>query len=193
VHPAGGSWGAPVILSTGLGLDESDGGLVTGTDGAGNVIAGWSTNPGDVTTAVLRAGNSTWGPATTVSVEGRVGRAHGLSLAVNSGGSAIITFNGGLNNLWAVSGTVTGGFSAPVMLASGAGSNHYNRMPATSPMACSRPISEVVPAGSGRGPRGFADDGGWASPGREANRSLSNNARSSRTSRPSSVGVPNCR
>ena len=57
-----------------------------------------------------------------------MGPAHSLSLAVNSGGSAIITFNGGLNNLWAVSGTVTGGFSAPVMLASGAGSNHYNRI-----------------------------------------------------------------
>ena len=126
VHPAGGSWGAPVTLSTGLGLDESDGGLVLGTDGAGNVIAGWSTNPGDTTDAVLPAGSSSWGPATTLSIEGSVGQAHSLSLAVNSGGSAIITFNGGLNNLWAVSGTVTGGFSAPVMLASGAGSNHYN-------------------------------------------------------------------
>ena len=128
VHPAGGSWGTPVTLSTGLGLAESDGGLVIGTDGAGNVIAGWSTNPGDTTDAVLPAGSSSWGPATTLSIEGSVGPAHGLSLAVNSGGSAIITFNGGLNNLWAVSGTVTGGFSAPVMLASGAGSNHYNRI-----------------------------------------------------------------
>jgi hypothetical protein len=126
VHPAGGSWSTPVTLSTGLGLAESDGGLVIGTDGAGNVIAGWSTNPGDTTDAVLPAGSSSWGPATTLSVEGSVGPAHSLSLAVNSGGSAIITFNGGLNNLWAVSGTVTGGFSAPVMLASGAGSNHYN-------------------------------------------------------------------
>jgi hypothetical protein len=126
VHPAGGSWGAPVTLSTGLGLSESDGGLVIGTDGAGNVITGWSTSPGDVTDAVLPAGSSSWGPATTLSVEGSVGPAHALSLAVNSGGTAIITFNGGLNNLWAVSGTVTGGFSAPVELASGAGSNKYN-------------------------------------------------------------------
>jgi hypothetical protein len=124
VHPAGGSWGTPVTLSTSL--DLSDGGLVLGTDGAGNVIAGWSTNPGDATDAVLPAGSSSWGPATTLSIEGDQGQAHSLSLAVNSGGSAIITFNGGLNNLWAVSGTVTGGFSAPVMLASGAGSNKYN-------------------------------------------------------------------
>jgi hypothetical protein len=124
VHPAGGSWGTPVTLSSNL--DLSDGGLVLGTDGAGNVIAGWSTNPGDATDAVLPAGRSSWGPATTLSIEGSVGQAHSLSLAVNSGGSAVITFNGGLNNLWAVSGTVTGGFSAPVELASGAGSNKYN-------------------------------------------------------------------
>jgi hypothetical protein len=124
VHPAGGSWGTPVTLSSNL--DRPDGGLVLGTDGAGNVIAGWSTNPGDTTDAVLRAGSSSWGPTTTLSIDASVGPAHSLSLAVNSGGSAIITFNGGLNNLWAVSGTVTGGFSAPVMLASGSGSNKYN-------------------------------------------------------------------
>jgi hypothetical protein len=124
VHPAGGSWGAPVTLSTNL--DLSDGGLVIGTDGSGNVIAGWVATPGDVTDAVLRAGSSSWGPATTLSIEGNEGPAHSLSLAVNSSGSAIITFNGGLNNLWALSGTVTGGFSAPVFIAPGAGSTKYN-------------------------------------------------------------------
>jgi hypothetical protein len=41
-------------------------------------------------------------------------------------GGAVITFNGGLNNLWALSGTVTGGFSAPVFIASGTGSNKYH-------------------------------------------------------------------
>jgi hypothetical protein len=124
VHPAGGSWGTPVTLSTNL--DLSDGGLVIGTDGSGNVIAGWSANPGDTTDAVLPAGSSSWGAATTLSIEGSVGPAHSLSLAVNASGSAIIMFNGGLNNLWALSGTVTGGFSAPVEVALGAGSNHYH-------------------------------------------------------------------
>jgi hypothetical protein len=126
VHPVGGSWGTPVTLSTNL--DLSDGGLVIGTDGAGNVIAGWSTNPGNTTDAVLPAGSSSWGPATTLSIEGVDGPAHSLSLAVNSSGGAIIMFNGGLNNLWALSGTVTGGFSAPVEVASGAGSNHYHQI-----------------------------------------------------------------
>jgi hypothetical protein len=124
VHPAGGSWGAPVTLSTNLALTE--GGLVIGTDGAGNVIVGWSTSPGDTTDAVLPAGSSSWGPATTLSVEGVDGPAHSLSLAVNASGGAIIMFNGGLNNLWALSGTISGGFSAPVEVALGAGSNHYH-------------------------------------------------------------------
>ncbi len=124
VHPAGGSWGAPVTLSSNL--DLSTGGLALGVDGSGNVVAGWVATPGDATDAVLRAGSSSWGPATTLSIEADQGQAHDISMAVNSGGSAVITFNGGLNNLWAISGTISGGFSAPVELASGSGSNHYN-------------------------------------------------------------------
>jgi hypothetical protein len=124
VHPAGGSWSAPVTLSTNL--DLSTGGLVIGVDSSGNVIAGWVANGGDVTEAVLPAGSSNWGAATTLSSGFDQGQAHDISMAVNSGGSAIITFNGGLNNLWAISGTISGGFSAPVLLASGTGSNHYH-------------------------------------------------------------------
>jgi hypothetical protein len=123
VHPAGGSWGAPVTLSTSV-----SGGLVLGTDGSGNVIAGWIGSGVDVTDAVLPAGSSSWGPATTLSTANDQGVAHDLSMAVNSGGGAIIMFNGGLNNLWAISGTVTGGFSAPVEVASGAGSPTYVRI-----------------------------------------------------------------
>jgi hypothetical protein len=123
VHPAGGSWGAPVTLSTSVG-----GGLVLGADGSGNVIAGWVGSGDDVTDAVLPAGSSSWGPATAVSTEFDQGVAHDISMAVNSVGGAIIMFNGGLNNLWAISGTVTGGFSAPVRVASGSGSTSYQRL-----------------------------------------------------------------
>jgi hypothetical protein len=122
VHPAGGSWGAPVTLST-----ELSGGLVLGVDGSGNVIAGWVGFGDTVTDAVLPAGSSSWGPATALSTESDQGVAHDISMAVSPDGGAIIMFNGGLNNLWAISGTVTGGFSAPVDVASGAGSNHYQR------------------------------------------------------------------
>jgi hypothetical protein len=123
VHPAGGSWGAPVTLST-----ELSGGLVLGVDGSGNVIAGWVGFGDTVTDAVLPAGSSSWGPATALSIENDQGVAHDISMAVSPDGGAIIMFNGGLNNLWAISGTVTGGFSAPVEVASGAGSNHYQRI-----------------------------------------------------------------
>jgi hypothetical protein len=123
VRPAGGSWGAPVTLSTEIG-----GGLVIGTDGSGNVIAGWVGFADTVYDAVLPAGSSSWGPATAVSTENEQGPAHDISMAVNASGGAIIMFNGGLNNLWAISGTLTGGFSAPVEVASGAGSNHYQRI-----------------------------------------------------------------
>jgi hypothetical protein len=122
VHPAGGGWGAPVTLSTAVA-----GGLVIGTDGSGNVIAGWVGSGDDVTDAVLSAGSSSWGPATALSTENDQGVAHDISMAVNASGGAIIMFNGGLNNLWAISGTVTGGFSAPVEVASGAGSHSYIR------------------------------------------------------------------
>jgi hypothetical protein len=63
--------------------------------------------------------------------------------------------------------------------------------PATSSMARSRPSSDVVLTGSGRGPRAPAggDTAAAAWPPAAANRSLSSTARSSRTSRPSSAGV----
>jgi hypothetical protein len=122
VRPAGGSWGAPVTLST-----ELAGGLVLRVDGSGNVIAGWVGSGDDVTDAVLPAGSSSWGPATALSTEFDQGVAHDISMAVSPDGGAIIMFNGGLNNLWAISGTVTGGFSAPVEVASGAGSHSYIR------------------------------------------------------------------
>ena len=64
--------------------------------------------------------------------------------------------------------------------------------PATSSMARSRPSSDVVLTGSGRGPRPPAR-GAAAGPPAAENRSLSSTARSSRTSRPSSAGVRKCR
>jgi len=67
VRPSGGSWGAPVTLSTHLQFDR--GGPVLGMDGSGNVIAAWADIlDQEVTYAVLRAGGG-WGPAQTISTE----------------------------------------------------------------------------------------------------------------------------
>ena len=64
-------------------------------------------------------------------------------------------------------------------------------------MSCSRPINDVDVTGSERGPRRSLLDAGDAERSARlsaaANRSLRSRARSSRTSRPSSRGVPNVR
>jgi hypothetical protein len=87
VHPAGGSWSAPVTLSTGLGLSESDGGLVIGTDGAGNVIAGGSWQ----TAAPLPSGSSgglvVADPAGTFVYAGTTGNAFTFTSGATSFGA----------------------------------------------------------------------------------------------------------
>jgi len=117
VHPAHGSWGAPVTLSTELYF--GGGGLVLGMDGSGNAIAAWVGSYADASHYdVLPAGGS-WGPAQTLSNGNVQGAAHSLSLAVSPDGSAVVAFAGGGDRIWAASGTVLGGLSAPVSLAPG--------------------------------------------------------------------------
>ena len=117
VRPPGGSWGAPVTLSTELYF--GGGGLVLGMDGAGNAIAAWVGSFADESHyAVLPVGGS-WGPAQTLSNGNVQGAARNLSLAVSPDGSAVVAFAGGGDGIWAASGTVKGGFSAPVHVAAG--------------------------------------------------------------------------
>jgi len=117
VRPAGGSWGAPVTLTTDLYF--GGGGIVLGMDGSGNAIAAWVGNYADASHyAVLPAGGS-WGPVQTLSTSSGQGAAHSLSLAVSPDGSAVAAFAGGGDAIWAASGTVLGGFSTPVRVAAG--------------------------------------------------------------------------
>ena len=118
VRPPGGSWGAPVTLTTDLYF--GGGGIVLGMDGAGNAIAAWVGNYADASHyAVLRAGSSSWGPVQELSNGNVQGAAHGLGLAVSPDGSIVVAFAGGGDGIWAASGTVLGGFSAPVHVAAG--------------------------------------------------------------------------
>jgi hypothetical protein len=118
VRPPGGNWGAPATLSTELYF--GGGGLVLGMDGAGNAIAAWVGSYADASHyAVLPAGSSSWGPAQTLSNGNVQGAARNLSLAVSPAGGAVIAFAGGGDGIWAASGTVLGGFSAPVHVAPG--------------------------------------------------------------------------
>jgi hypothetical protein len=115
---SGGSWGTPATLSTTLNF--SRGAPVLGIDSAGDVIAAWADIlDQEVTYAVLRAGSGSWGPAQTLSTESIQGEAHSPSLAVSPDGSVVVAFTGGNDSIWAVSGSITGGFSAPVLVAVG--------------------------------------------------------------------------
>ncbi len=118
VRPPGGSWGAPVTLTTDLYF--GGGGVVLGMDGAGNAIAAWVGNYADESHyAVLPAGSSSWGPVQELSNGNVQGAAHNLSLAVSPDGSAVVAFAGGNDGIWAASGSIKGGFSAPVFVATG--------------------------------------------------------------------------
>ena len=99
-------------------LNWGAGGLVLGMDGSGNAIAAWVGFYADASHyAVLPAGGS-WGPAQTLSTYVQ-GQARNLSLAVSPDGSAVVAYATQHDAIWAVSGTVLGGFSAPVSVAGG--------------------------------------------------------------------------
>ena len=117
VRPPGGSWGAPVTLSTEL--NWGTGGLTLAMDGAGDAIAAWVGFYADASHyAVLPAGSGSWGPAQTLSTYVQ-GDARNLSLAVSPNGSAIVAYATQHDAIWAVSGTLSGGFSAPVFVGAG--------------------------------------------------------------------------
>ena len=117
VRPPGGGWGAPVTLTTDLYF--GGGGIVLGMDGSGNAIAAWVGNYANASHyAVLPAGGS-WSPVQELSNGNVQGAARNLSLAVSPDGSAVVAFAGGGDGIWAASGSIKGGFSAPVHVSAG--------------------------------------------------------------------------
>jgi hypothetical protein len=108
VLPPGGTWSAPVNVST-----DTFGGPVIGMDGSGNAIVAWTGSAKQIRTASLPAGGN-WTAVDTLdpAVDG-----FALGLGVNSAGSAIITWVEPARTIMAASGTILGGFGAPVTLA----------------------------------------------------------------------------
>ncbi len=80
---------------------------VIGIDGSGNAIAAWAGGSGAIDTASLLAGGK-WTRVKTLAARGQA-----VNLAVNSAGAAIVTWATRGATL-ADSGTVLGGFAAPV-------------------------------------------------------------------------------
>ncbi len=103
VRPPGGQWSPAVTLTSDYGHP------VVGMDGSGNAVAAWAALAGPIETASLPAGG-TWTAVTTLATRGQA-----VDLAVNATGSAIITW-GTRTATVAASGTVLGGFAAPVTL-----------------------------------------------------------------------------
>ena len=107
VRPPGGTWSAPVTVGT-----DARGPLI-GIDRSGNAIIAWMGATGSVYTASLPAGGS-WTPAQTLA---NTNYGSGLAMAVNSAGSAVLTWAAkgtGVVGTYADSGTILGGFAAPV-------------------------------------------------------------------------------
>jgi hypothetical protein len=102
VLPPGGTWSAPVAV----GADARA--PVIGIDGSDNAIVAWPGATGTVHTASLPAGGS-WTAVQTLATRGS-----GVDLAVNSTGTAIISWAVTGSGAFADSGTVLGGFAAPV-------------------------------------------------------------------------------
>lgn len=105
VRPPGGTWSAPVTVGT-----DARGPLI-GIDGSGNAIIAWAGATGTIHTASLPAGGS-WTPVQTLATN----YGSGLAMAVNSAGSAVLTWaaKGTGVGTYADSGTILGGFAAPV-------------------------------------------------------------------------------
>jgi hypothetical protein len=106
VRPPGGQWGPAVTVST-VGAYRD---LVVGIDGSGNAIAAWMTGSSAIDTASLPAGARKWTKVTTLATHSQA-----VDLAVNATGAAVITWATRTAAV-AASGTVLGGFAAPVSL-----------------------------------------------------------------------------
>lgn len=107
VRPPGGTWSAPVTVGT-----DARGPLI-GIDRSGNAIIAWMGATGMIHTASLPAGGS-WARAQTLA---NTNYGSGLAMAVNSAGSAVLTWAAkgtGVVGTYADSGTILGGFAAPV-------------------------------------------------------------------------------
>ena len=107
VRPPGGTWSAPVTVGT-----DARGPLI-GIDRSGNAIIAWMGATGAIHTASLPVGGS-WTPAQTLAT---TNYGSGLAMAVSSAGSAVLTWAAkgtGVVGTYADSGTILGGFAAPV-------------------------------------------------------------------------------
>jgi hypothetical protein len=127
----GGTWTAPVNVST-----DVLGAPTIGMDGSGNAIVAWLGGAREIRTASLAAGSTSWGAVSTLDT---ATGGFALGMAVSSTGAVLVTWVETLRTVWADSGTVLGGFAAPVTIDSSA---------TTAADASSRPAQATLDAAS---------------------------------------------
>jgi hypothetical protein len=121
----GGAWSAPVTIGA---LNAGAQAPLIGIDGSGNAVVAWTgatspKTPGSIFTASLPAGG-TWTAVKTLAT----GAGSVLRLVVNSTGSAITAWATD-NEIIADSGTILGGFAAPVNIGPALGYHDLPRVP----------------------------------------------------------------
>jgi hypothetical protein len=120
----GGTWSTPVTIGA---IDVGAQAPIIGIDGSGNAVVAWSgataTNVlGPISSASLPAGGA-WTAVKTLDASG----SSTIRLVVNATGSAIVTWSDE-DNIWADSGTILGGFAAPVDIGQALGYQHRPRI-----------------------------------------------------------------
>jgi hypothetical protein len=120
----GGTWSAPVTIAA---INAGAQAPIIGIDGSGNAVVAWSGATatdvlGPISTASLPAGGS-WTAVKTLDATG----SSTVRLVVNASGSAIITWSDE-DNIWADSGTILGGFAAPVDIGHALAHHHSPRI-----------------------------------------------------------------
>ncbi len=156
----GGTWSSPVTVAA---INVGAQAPIIGIDGLGNAVVAWSgattsTVLGPISTASLPAGG-TWSAVKTLDATG----SSTVHLAVNATGSVVITWSDD-DDIWADSGTILGGFTAPVVI--GPALAHYHR-PQTSFVALNNAGQAVVaympPSATSRAATRSAS-GTWSAP-----------------------------
>jgi hypothetical protein len=132
-----------------------------GIDTAGDAIIAWKGSTGTTTTgpvygASLPAGGSWTAPVTLTSSGGPI------HMAVNAAGAVVIAWGAKAHAAWADSGTIRGGFTAPVMV----GPSSYGHT-LTSPLVALNNAGQAVVAwdGAANGLAATRDSSGaWSAP-----------------------------
>ncbi len=156
----GGPWSAPVTIAA---INVGAQAPIIAIDGSGNAVVAWSgatatTVLGPISTASLPAGG-TWTPVKTLDATG----SSTVRVVANATGSAIITWSDD-DNIWADSGTILGGFAAPVDIGHALAHYHSPRISFVALNNAGQAVIAYTPQGASGMAATRSSSGTWSSP-----------------------------